>query len=100
MSSPFVPQKWVKTGISGLYKNSHHPFCHPNQNPAPGGITIQKSFICSGLQKIRWPFLFSGDLGMWLTKVGAGDGNRTHVTSLEGWSSTIELHPRTIGNAS
>ena len=26
---------------------------------------------------------------------GAGDGNRTHVTSLEGWSSTIELHPRT-----
>ena len=25
--------------------------------------------------------------------VGAGDGNRTHVTSLEGWSSTIELHP-------
>ncbi len=24
---------------------------------------------------------------------GAGDGNRTHVTSLEGWSSTIELRP-------
>ncbi len=24
----------------------------------------------------------------------AGDGNRTHTTSLEGWSSTIELHPR------
>ena len=24
---------------------------------------------------------------------GAGDGNRTRVTSLEGWSSTIELHP-------
>ena len=27
-------------------------------------------------------------------KKRAGDGNRTHVTSLEGWSSTIELHPR------
>ena len=26
-------------------------------------------------------------------KRGAGDGNRTHVTSLEGWNSTIELHP-------
>ena len=26
---------------------------------------------------------------------GAGDGNRTHVISLEGWSSTIELHPQT-----
>ena len=24
---------------------------------------------------------------------GAGDENRTHVTSLEGWSSTTELHP-------
>ena len=25
---------------------------------------------------------------------GAGDGNRTHITSLEGWGSTIELHPQ------
>ena len=24
----------------------------------------------------------------------AGDGNRTHVSSLEGWCSTIELRPR------
>ena len=29
-------------------------------------------------------------------KSGAGDGNRTHVISLEGWSSTIELHPQNI----
>ena len=28
---------------------------------------------------------------------GAGDGNRTRVTSLEGWSSTIELHPQKNG---
>ena len=27
-------------------------------------------------------------------RVGAGDGNRTHTTSLEGWGSTIELHPQ------
>ena len=26
-------------------------------------------------------------------RLGAGDGNRTHATSLEGWDSTIELHP-------
>ena len=25
---------------------------------------------------------------------GAGDGNRTHIASLEGWHSTIELLPR------
>ena len=29
-------------------------------------------------------------------KNGAGDGNRTHTTSLEGWDSTIELHPQLI----
>ena len=27
---------------------------------------------------------------------GAGDGNRTHATSLEGWDSTIELHPQSV----
>jgi hypothetical protein len=26
---------------------------------------------------------------------GAGEGNRTPTTSLEGWGSTIELHPQT-----
>ena len=25
--------------------------------------------------------------------IGAGDGNRTHVTSLEGWRTTIVLRP-------
>ena len=29
----------------------------------------------------------------------AGDGNRTHVSSLEGWCSTIELHPHRSQNA-
>ena len=28
----------------------------------------------------------------------AGDGNRTHVSSLEGWCSTIELHPRIVAS--
>ena len=32
-------------------------------------------------------------LSYWRKNHGADDGNRTHVTSLEGWSSTIELHP-------
>ena len=29
--------------------------------------------------------------------IRAGDGNRTHVSSLEGWCSTIELHPHVVG---
>ena len=28
--------------------------------------------------------------------IRAGDGNRTHVSSLEGWCSTIELHPHIL----
>ena len=27
----------------------------------------------------------------------AGDGNRTHISSLEGWCSTTELHPHASG---
>ena len=27
-------------------------------------------------------------------KIGAGEGNRTLMTSLEGWGFTIKLHPR------
>ena len=30
---------------------------------------------------------------LYLCNKKAGDGNRTHVSSLEGWCSTIELHP-------
>ena len=36
-------------------------------------------------------------LSIIICKWKAGDGNRTHVSSLEGWCSTIELHPHTIG---
>ena len=28
--------------------------------------------------------------------IGAGDGNRTHAASLEGWNSTIEQHPHRL----
>jgi hypothetical protein len=31
--------------------------------------------------------------GKKIRKNGAGDGNRTHVASLEGWNFTIKLHP-------
>ncbi len=32
-----------------------------------------------------------------ICNIKAGDGNRTHVSSLEGWCSTIELHPHVVG---
>ena len=36
-----------------------------------------------------WKFGFVSDL-----RRKAGDGNRTHITSLEGWSFTTKLHPQ------
>ena len=50
----------------------------------PGGIRTPDP-------RLRRALLYPTEL---LTqKNGAGDGNRTHVASLEGWNSTIELHP-------
>ena len=36
---------------------------------------------------------FGGRIAATFGRVGAGGGNRTLIASLEGWSSTIELHP-------
>ena len=48
--------------------------------------------------RLRRPLLYPTELQarvLWILplKSGAGDGNRTHAASLEGWNSTIELHP-------
>ena len=47
--------------------------------------------------RLRRPLLYPPELQAHvirlLKKSGAGDGNRTHAASLEGWNSTIELHP-------
>ena len=48
--------------------------------------------------RLRRPLLYPTELqarvyGYARKKSGAGDGNRTHAASLEGWNSTIELHP-------
>ena len=37
-----------------------------------------------------------GRISKMLRNAGAGEGNRTLVISLEGFSSTIELHPQRI----
>ena len=54
--------------------------------------------------RLRRPVLYPTELQVRVIAfsvkgLGAGDGNRTHATSLEGWCSTIELHPRTFHNA-
>ena len=47
--------------------------------------------------RLRRPLLYPAELQTHFSVLGyreAGDGNRTHVSSLEGWCSTIELHPQ------
>ena len=43
-------------------------------------------------------FFFMYKICCFLLITKAGDGNRTHVSSLEGWCSTIELHPQSAQN--
>ena len=45
--------------------------------------------------RLRRAMLYPAELMTQMSnlKYGAGDENRTHATSLEGWRSTIELHP-------
>ena len=72
------------------------PFCcyesarrgsNPRPPPWQGGappLSHSRINLC-----YKTPILNSQDN----TPLEAGDGNRTHVSSLEGWCSTIELHP-------
>ena len=43
--------------------------------------------------RIRSPLLYPAELQAHIF-CGAGEGNRTLATSLEGWGSTTELHPQ------
>ena len=57
-------------------------------------------FLC--IKVYKKPDLWSGWYRIRLcgkSANGAGDENRTHVVSLEGWSSTIELHLQKNGDS-
>ena len=56
----------------------------PKTHGLEGRCSIQLSY---------GPTLIPCDIRRSSKKIGVDDENRTHTTSLEGWSSTIELHP-------
>ena len=68
-----------------IWRSSQLSYIHHNSNGAPEGIRTPDLLL-------RRQLLYPAEL-LAQTFYGAGDGNRTHATSLEGWSSTIELHP-------
>ena len=61
---------------------------HHTHHTEPGGIRTLDL-------RLRRPLLYPAELQTHSSVCNreAGDGNRTHVSSLEGWCSTIELHP-------
>ncbi len=66
-----------------------YPGCY--LEPRPGSEASWEAVQASLKATIRLKILVGCGMGG-----GEGDGNRTHVASLEGWSSTIELHPRPV----
>src|SRR5215475_5515079 len=57
--------------------------------------TLQCGFVRSNFAfAIVLDPVFSHGPAAGASTLGAGGGNRTRIASLEGWSSTTELHPR------
>ena len=71
-----------------VYSVRYQIFKLPEFFGEPGGIRTPDL-------RLRRPLLYPTEL-LIHAAFGAGDGNRTHATSLEGWGSTIELHPHNI----
>ena len=69
---------------------------YPNKVVSPLGFEPKTHGLegrCS-IQLSYGPTLIPRDIRRSFKKNGADDENRTHTTSLEGWSSAIELHPQ------
>ena len=75
-----VPQ----TDALGQLRYTHH-IGAPEGTRTPGPLLRRQVLYPAELQAPVCPDR---------TIFGAGDGNRTHTTSLEGWGSTTELHPQ------
>ena len=77
-----------------IWRSSQLSYIHHIINGAPEGIRTPDLLL-------RRQLLYPAELLAQMSapcrksdrRIGAGDGNRTHAISLEGWSSTIELHP-------
>ena len=71
-----------------------HPRCFESFSSIVGGT--EKVARQKGLEPLTYCLegSCSIQLSYWRMLRGAGDGNRTRVSSLEGWCSTIELHPQ------
>ena len=74
---------------------TRHLFGAPEEIRTPDTRLRRPLLYPTELQAHTWHFadLRRDLLAPAFEKWWSGDGNRTHATSLEGWNSTIELHP-------
>ena len=80
--------------LEGGYRDSNPGPPEPQSGALTNcAIPTIKQNVLEGIRtpdpRLRRPLLYPTEL---LTQIKAGDGNRTHVSSLEGWCSTIEPH--------
>ena len=100
---PYKTKEACKSGFF-LFLESARRESNPRPSPWQGDIVplyhsrIFGKMPRTGIEPVTRGFsvLCSTDWAIWAKK--AGDGNRTHVFSLEGWHSTIELHPHITFN--
>ena len=95
-----TPYGRVDTGIRTLGLQSHNLARSPTALYPPYLSSLEKRNVLGGIRtpdpRLRRPLLYPTELQTRTHQIclmEAGDGNRTHVSSLEGWCSTIELHP-------
>jgi hypothetical protein len=76
----------IQQGVLRLHRRLHRG-AHEGLN----GTCMARPAVDTEGDGIATTVQVLSDLGL---HVGAGEGNRTLMTSLEGWSSAIELRPR------
>src|SRR6201999_2221415 len=88
-------QRLLQPGLPGRQLRRHGPYrltgqTDPQQTEKAGeSVAARPERSPAGHRRTPWSYSSSGG-----TSLRAGDGNRTRMTSLEGWSSTIELRPQ------
>ena len=87
-----------------LTPDSHKPDMRQQREQRQAGSTPSvdcSKFPAAGMAHFDDALGEKSDWWVWLASAsasesGAGEGNRTLMASLEGWNSTIELHPHHV----